>query len=91
MSGRREEQRPAGDDRIPLVARLADDPDGGGLAEVRRIQPYQARKTYVCPGCNQEIRVGTGHVVVVPLNDPPARRHWHTPCFSRTSSTRRNR
>ena len=33
---------------------------------VRRIQPYEARKTYLCPGCNQDIPPGTGHVVAVP-------------------------
>ena len=51
--------------------------------EVRRVQPYQATKTYVCPGCNQEIRPGTGHVVVVPLDAPDLRRHWHHPCWER--------
>jgi hypothetical protein len=81
---RRREERPAEPDPVPLVARLVDDPRSGGLAEIRRIQPFQARKTYLCPGCNNEILPGTGHVVVVPLNDPPARRHWHTPCFSRS-------
>ena len=39
---------------------LVESPEGPGLAEVRRIQPYQADKTYICPGCNQEIRPGTG-------------------------------
>jgi hypothetical protein len=60
----------------------------GGLAELRRIQPSQATKTYICPGCNQEIRAGTGHVVVVPLSDATARRHWHAPCWDHRAKRR---
>jgi hypothetical protein len=52
-----------------------------GDVEVRRVQPYQAVKTYRCPGCNQDIAAGTGHVVVVPLETPDLRRHWHSPCW----------
>jgi hypothetical protein len=53
----------------------------GDDAEVRFIQPYQARKTYLCPGCNQDIRPGTGHLVVVPRDAPDLRRHWHRGCW----------
>jgi hypothetical protein len=53
------------------------------MAEIRRIQPYQAVKEYVCPGCNQQIRKGTAHIVVVPLHDATMRRHWHPACFDR--------
>jgi hypothetical protein len=49
--------------------------------EVRLVQPYQARKVYRCPGCNHDIAVGTGHFVVVPLEAPDLRRHWHRPCL----------
>lgn len=49
--------------------------------EVRRVQPYQARKTYLCPGCNQDIRPGVAHLVVVPVDAPDLRRHWHAPCW----------
>jgi hypothetical protein len=62
---------------------FANDPISGTMAEVRRIHPYQATKDYVCPGCNQEIRKGTGHLVVVPLHDSSMRRHWHPACFQR--------
>jgi hypothetical protein len=64
-------------------------PVGGDDAEleVRRIQPYQARKTYICPGCNQDIPPGVGHVVVVPREAPDLRRHWHNGCW--TNRTRR--
>ena len=49
--------------------------------EVRRVNAPQARKAYVCPGCQQEIMPGTAHVVVVPRDAPDLRRHWHTPCW----------
>ena len=54
----------------------------GGDVEVRRIQPYQARKTYLCPGCNQDIDPGVGHLVVIPTEAPDLRRHWHHPCWA---------
>ena len=56
--------------------------------EVHRIQPYQARKHYICPGCNQDITPGTGHVVAVPRAAPDLRRHWHSGCW--TNRTRRH-
>ncbi len=65
--------------------------DAGGQLEVRRIQPYQATKAYRCPGCNQEIPVGTGHLVVVPLEAPDLRRHWHAPCWEHRSRRRPGR
>jgi hypothetical protein len=49
--------------------------------EVRRIQPYQALKTYLCPGCEQLIPARTGHLVVVPIGAPEDRRHWHRSCW----------
>ncbi len=49
--------------------------------EVRRIHPFEARKTYLCPGCNQDIPPGVGHVVVVPREAPDLRRHWHRHCW----------
>jgi hypothetical protein len=59
-------------------------PDYTATAEcqVRRIQPYQADKTYLCPGCNRDILPGTGHVVAVPLDAPDLRRHWHHGCWA---------
>jgi hypothetical protein len=41
----------------------------------------EPRKVYRCPGCNQEIRPGTPHLVVVMEGDSEGRRHWHTPCW----------
>jgi hypothetical protein len=57
--------------------------DADGTVEVRRIQPYQATKDYACPGCNQTIPSGKGHVVVVPVGDAEGRRHWHSSCWER--------
>lgn len=48
---------------------------------VRPIQPYQARKEYLCPGCDGLIEVGVGHVVVIPEDAPDLRRHWHHGCW----------
>jgi len=50
--------------------------------EVRRVQPYEATKAYVCPGCNGRIEVGLGHVVVVPKEAADERRHWHHACWA---------
>ncbi len=50
--------------------------------EVRRVQPYEASKGYVCPGCNRDIPAGTGHLVVVPIAAPDLRRHWHRGCWA---------
>lgn len=56
---------------------------GGSLGPetVHPVQPYQARKAYLCPGCEQSIPPGTGHVVVVPDEAPDLRRHWHRGCW----------
>lgn len=55
--------------RMPFI----EDPMTGGTAEVRRIQPFEARKEYVCPGCNQEIPTRYG-----PRRDRSAERHRPT-------------
>ncbi|MDA8296493.1 MAG: hypothetical protein M0004_07910 [Actinomycetota bacterium] len=72
-------------------ARFVTDPLSGDTAELRSIQPVAATKAYRCPGCNQEIAVGVGHVVVVPLGDPTARRHWHHACWSQRGRRRPGR
>ena len=58
-----------------------------GPVEVRRIKPYQALKTYICPGCHQEIPAGMGHNVAVPQEAPDLRRHWHYTCWDREVKT----
>jgi hypothetical protein len=48
---------------------------------VKPIQPYQASKSYTCPGCAGDIGPGEGHLVVVPELEPELRRHWHRGCW----------
>lgn len=55
----------------------------GSLPEVTvtPVQPYQARKEYICPGCQHPIPPGTFHLVVVPDEAADLRRHWHHGCW----------
>lgn len=59
-----------------------DDPELFGELQVRFLQPYQAKKTYICPNCGRNIIAGTGHYVVVPVDAPDLRRHWHRGCWT---------
>lgn len=45
-------------------------------------------KTYRCPGCQQQIRPGLPHLVVMDEGDLGSRRHWHTPCWQREQRRR---
>ena len=65
------------------MAEPVDDPERLGEVEVRFIQSYLARKDYICPNCNRTIPTGTGHYVVVPVEAPDLRRHWHRGCWDR--------
>ena len=56
----------------------------GSLWTVRRVSGARATRTYLCPGCQQEIAVGTPHVVAWPAEGVGGlgdRRHWHTGCW----------
>ncbi len=75
---RRPEEEP-GELRAPDTVATA--PPGW---QVRLIQPASATKEYRCPGCNQEIRVGTKHVVAWHEGSEDHRRHWHLPCWQRS-------
>ena len=85
MSPRRNRPRP--EDRPPVGGRFAAETTEGGWV-VRRISGDGA-KTYRCPGCEGLIAAGTPHVVAWPAAGlpgtagPDARRHWHTPCWTR--------
>ncbi len=46
------------------------------------VQPYEATKVYVCPGCGRDVPVGLHHVVAVPTSAPDLRRHWHKGCWA---------
>jgi len=50
--------------------------------EVKFVQPYEALKKYICPGCNRDIPSGSGHIVAVPHLSPDLRRHWHRGCWN---------
>lgn len=54
-----------------------------GPVEVRRVQPYEAHRQYVCPGCHRDIPPRTGHLVCVPRDAADLRRHWHRACWER--------
>ena len=60
-----------------------------GHEDVMTIQPYQARKQYLCPGCEQTIGEGVGHVVIVPQLAPDLRRNWHRGCWYKELRRRR--
>lgn len=55
---------------------------------VTQVQPYQARKEYLCPGCELPIPPGIGHLVVVPEFEPDLRRHWHRGCWFKETRRR---
>jgi hypothetical protein len=62
--------------------RTEDGPDGEW--NVRMIAGANAVKAYRCPGCDQEIPPGVGHIVAWPADgwgDADDRRHWHRPCW----------
>ncbi len=62
---------------------LVSDPLTGYEASLRAIQGHQATKSYVCPECNDVIEKGSSHLVVVPIDAPDLRRHWHSYCWVR--------
>ncbi|HVE64817.1 MAG TPA: hypothetical protein VNB94_13580 [Mycobacteriales bacterium] len=64
-----------------------DGPDGTDYVE-RRVTGAASTKAYRCPGCDQEIRPATPHVVAWPVADLADRRHWHSVCWGRRSSRR---
>ena len=70
---------------LPAQSHVETGPDGYDY-EVRQVPGARATKTYRCPGCDHEIRVGTAHVVVWRTGAGEAagddRRHWHTPCWA---------
>lgn len=64
-------------------------PDGEW--HVRAITGAAAAKTYRCPGCEQEIRPGTAHIVAWRADRHDGeefRRHWHTPCWTNRARRR---
>jgi hypothetical protein len=79
---RRDEDTPLNHELALRGVRLHSAPDGDW--SVRLISTADAAKTYRCPGCNQEIPPGVGHIVAWPADlrgDSSDRRHWHSGCW----------
>ncbi|MDP9431611.1 MAG: hypothetical protein M3P91_02510 [Actinomycetota bacterium] len=78
---------------VPPVESLESWPDGDWV--VRPVTGAASTKSYRCPGCDQEIRPATPHLVVWPDGELDDRRHWHKPCWRargrRGVSARRSR
>jgi hypothetical protein len=76
---------PAAEDPVARLGlpQLQEWPDGDWL--VRQVPGSAGAKEYRCPGCDQEIRPGTAHIVVWPAETPglAERRHWHNACWRR--------
>lgn len=60
----------------------------GAAWNVQPVSAERAQKSYVCPGCGQEIAPGTAHLVIWRADgvlgdeaDLAARRHWHGHCW----------
>lgn len=73
---REDEARPLNTEAIP---RTEAHPDGDW--HVRFITGSSSTKTYRCPGCDQEIRPATPHIVAWRFGEEDHRRHWHRPCW----------
>ena len=58
-----------------------EQPERLGELEVRFLPSYQSSKDYTCPSCNRPIPARTAHYVVVPVEAPDLRRHWHRGCW----------
>ena len=84
--------RPGG--RPPLRRPDPVEEAGDGDWVVRAVTGSATGKTYRCPGCDQEVRPGTPHLVTWPAYardsdlDPwdtdsaaDLRRHWHAACW----------
>ncbi|MGA8209686.1 MAG: hypothetical protein WB798_05985, partial [Nocardioidaceae bacterium] len=67
------------------------EPYDGADFVVRRVTGSAATKVYRCPGCHQQIRPATPHVVAWPVlassfaadaTGLDERRHWHSGCWT---------
>jgi len=92
MSKRRPKARPP---RTPALSTEHIEEWSGENWVVKPIRGSSSTKSYRCPGCDQEIRPATPHVVVWPEETIVGeaidnRRHWHTACWqARDRRTRR--
>ncbi|MEX0984264.1 MAG: hypothetical protein WD096_04365 [Actinomycetota bacterium] len=63
----------------PLLRQHA--PSWAGADDAYDVREVGGEKEYRCPGCDHLVRAGARHLVVVPVGDTDARRHWHTKCW----------
>lgn len=61
----------------------------GRVYTVRSLRGNHEGRSYVCPGCQQQLASSVAHLVVWPadgfgegLGDVSDRRHWHTNCWA---------
>lgn len=57
----------------------------GQLWSVRQVRANDSGRSFVCPGCQQQVSASTPHTVVWPAEsmlEVENRRHWHTVCWS---------
>lgn len=85
---RRGHKRPYGQPHEPLdLERIR----GGQKIQTTRdgqwlVREVVGQKMYTCPGCHQDIPVGTNHIVAWPYLESEQeavaqRRHWHSGCW----------
>ena len=65
------------------AARTTPDAPAWAQAPGFEVRAVGGQKPYWCPGCDHGVRAGVAHLVVVPVGDADARRHWHTDCWRR--------
>ena len=61
------------------------------MADGSIVRQVTGEKAYRCPGCQQVVRAGVTHLVVVEDEDVESRRHWHTECWRRALRRRGHR
>ncbi|GAA3051979.1 ATP/GTP-binding protein [Kitasatospora albolonga] len=82
---------------VPFGGTLRRVEEFGGEDWVVQTIPGTSGRFYRCPGCDQEIPPGVGHVVAWPAHGAGVddRRHWHRACWSarerRSSNVQRGR
>lgn len=57
----------------------------GQVWAVRQVRANDSGRSYLCPGCQQQVSAGTPHVVAWPtgsMQELENRRHWHAACWS---------
>ena len=87
---RRRPARPRRPTVRPLSVDQTASPKQDGRWIVRPMSGSATVKPYRCPGCQQIIAAGTGHLVVWPelpsmlaASGVEERRHWHRACWDR--------